>query len=127
MKVPSRFSLSTLLMLSFIVASVLGLAMWRRANVKSEIAALKSEGAIYLTPVEGWVTLSFDREARLVMNRDKSGFSFRGTRYTDADAGERFRCLTERLHAIGVKEVTWWLNIDMPGCTGDSLVEVTPN
>jgi hypothetical protein len=123
MQLPKRFALSTILLLMFVVAAVFGYAQWRRQWLKAEVEELVSEIDPALLqrsnapPIQFhdnwfWPTVSTDgrAEVRLFMEYDKEkGYSYNNVSCTPEAAVNRFCSLTDRLHAIGVGYVSWWL------------------
>lgn len=123
-RIPKRFALSTLLLLMLVVALVFGYAQWRKQWIISEIEKLRAEGVVYLTMRDGWLQPTIDHEVRVFMAYcETKGFSYKGNSYTSDEAGNRFRTLTDRLHAIGVDRVSWWLVLP-PDPHGNELLEI---
>ena len=119
MKIPKRFTLSTLLLLMLVVASVFGYAQWRKQWMLAEVAILndKSLGIWHFDdspPVcisNSWFWPTVNEQAAVVIARGeyKNTYSIHGKPLSNAEAKAYFQTMANRLHRIGVEDVSFVL------------------
>jgi len=106
MKLPKRFTLSTLLLVMLLVSLVFGYAQWRRQWLIAEIDRLKSEGVEMAGLSSNWFWPRVEGRAAITfVSEGPATYSYRGTAFTVEQAKERCRNLTNQIREVGVTQI----------------------
>jgi hypothetical protein len=111
MGIPRRFTLTALLLLVTFGAALFGYAAWRKQAIKAEAVRLNREGISHVEITDHWFWPMASKQVYVLWRQDGANFT------TLNDAKLRFARLSDRLHAIGVREVTpaWIIEEDEKG------------
>ena len=121
MNLPKRYSLSKLLLLMLIVASVFGYAQWRIIWLKSEVTELNKVGDVTLTMPNSrfasrttstlvltkgfWPRLQNEKASICGKQTGAGRYQFGEREYSASDAKKYLNQLKRRFRSVGVKEV----------------------
>ena len=107
MRIPKRFTLSTLLVVMLVVASVFGYAQWRRLWLKSEVEASEnalSQSSLKLRFHDDWFWPTISQESYIDIEKSDAGtFIADGRTLTPSEAKQFLMAKADRLHAMGAK------------------------
>jgi len=126
----ARFSLKTLMIVTAIVAMLLGYTQWRRLSIMREVRELESEDVYLLwngklqpgwqrwLPDWLWPVLPTEAAAKyyVLPGQPTNRFRFGSKIYTDQEASLKWIKMCDRLRAIGVE----YVRCDVDGKVGDS-------
>ena len=106
MKFPKRFGLSTLLLLMFVVAAVLGFVTWRANRLRSEVVRINKEGIGHLTLADGWLFPALGEESFLKLKKDINGGLHIAEKNEPRDVViAKFEETAEQMRDLGADEV----------------------
>ena len=106
MKFPKRFGLSTLLLLMFVFAAVLGYVTWRADEIRSRVARINKDDIGHLTLSDGWFFPKLSDRALLKLKKTlDGGLSIAGMNASRDVVIAKFEETAEQMRDLGAEEI----------------------